>query len=394
MIEYGKEVKTAQFEEISQNKGELEHTKTEFIKLAKKGDIDLSKYSKEDIDKSKGLVSKINDTDPNAIMNFGLDLQSSLSSYSTEILNNIRSYDAGEIGTIVNDLLSDIDYIDVDPSSQNMFMRVLGEIPIVKGLVRNVKKMKSRYDKVSKNVDDVVLKLDKSRLTLFNDNNALQSTSIKNREYIKNLHHHIIAAEMKYKEVEEEMKDYIPKDEMDYTLSDKQNFLNRLDKKIMDMKLTKTIAIQTLPQISIIQDGNSVLIEKIQSSIANTIPLWKNQMIIALSLDKQRKTLEIQKKITETTNKILIKNSEILKTNSIETARQNEESIVDVENIKKVNQDLIETLNSIMKAKEEGSAKRKQATVELEKAEIELREKILDTKNQLISSNHNKQLGK
>jgi uncharacterized protein YaaN involved in tellurite resistance len=341
----------------------------------------LSKYKTEDIEKAKKLALKINPTDVNSIVNFGVDLQSNLNSYSNDIINNIKSGDSGEIGEIINDLLQDINYIDVDPSKNNGIVKFVRQVPILNKLVKKAEKMISRYEKVSKNVDDVIYKLDESRMTLIKDNTTLQNMRLKQEEFIKEVHSHIIAAEIKANEIQNDINNYEKIDENDYTLADKKSFLNRLEKKINDLVLTKTIAIQSIPQIRIIQENNSVIVEKIQSTVTNTIPLWKNMLSVSIALEKQRKTLEMQKKVSETTNKILLKNSELLKQNSIEAAKQNEEAIINPENIAKVNQDLISTLDEILRIQEEGKRKRSEIRKQTEEQEKILIDKILTTKD-------------
>jgi uncharacterized protein YaaN involved in tellurite resistance len=353
----------------------------QIFKLDSSENLDLSKYSEEDVQKSKQIAEQLNHNDVNSILNFGVELQSKLNTYSNDVLNNIRATDTGEIGSLITDLLDEINYIDIDKYDQNLFQRLLNNVPILKNIVRHTKKLISKYDKVSNNIDNITSKLDKGRLILYKDNESLEHIFEKNLEFINDIKYHILAGEIKIDELQKEI-DEIERnpDEIDYELSDKKSYLDRLKKKVSDLKITKIVTFQSLPQIRIIQNNNSIIIEKIQSSITNTIPLWKNQIAIAVTLDKQKNAIEIQKNLYDTTNKILQKNSELLKTNSIDVAKQNEESIVNINTLKKVNTDLISTLNEILKIKEEGEIKRKSLNSDLIKIEDELKTKILDTK--------------
>lgn len=353
----------------------------EIVKLNKSEKLDMAKYKPEDVVKANAVARTLDSKDVNSILNFGLELQNNLSNYSSEVLSNIRASDSGEVGAIINDLLNEIHGIDVD-KDKNMLMRIVEKIPFVKTLVKNTRKMLSQYDKVSTNVDNIVLKLDKSRVTIFKDNNTLGNMFEKNINFVEDLNVHILAAKLREKELEAEIEKMETSGDFEqYELADTKSFLGRLKKKTMDLELTKTVAVQSLPQIRIIQDNNSVIVEKIQSSIVNTIPLWKNQIVIALALDKQKRVLELNKRINETTSQLLRKNSELLKTNSVETAKQNEEAIVNVEDLKKVNADLVSTLEEIQRIKDEGDQKRLMVRKELQQIDEELKKRILNVKN-------------
>lgn len=361
----------------------VEKNSIEIFKLDTKQNLDLTKYSEDEINKSKEISKSLNPKEVNSILNYGLELQSKLGNYSSDILQNIRSCDTGEIGGLVTDLLNEIDYIDVDPSQKSLFSKFVNKIPILNKIVRNTKKMLAKYDTVSSNVDNIVVKLDKSRLALFKDNNSLDKMFENNVDFMQDLKSHILGGELRIQELQKEIEDMEASGDFSYELSDKKNYLDRLKKKIVDLKMTGTITLQTLPQIRVIQNNNSLIIEKIQSSVTNTIPLWKNQICIAVALDKQKKAVEIQKRLYETTNTILEKNSSLLKENSINVAKQNELAIADENVLKKVNADLISTLDEIMKIKADGDVKRQAITKELIAIEDELKKKILDVKQEI-----------
>jgi uncharacterized protein YaaN involved in tellurite resistance len=253
------------------------------------------------------------------------------------------------------------------------------QIPGVKKLVHSTKKVFQKYDSVSGNIDGIVKKLDQGRLTIFRDNNQLQNLFEQNLEYIDQLDELIIAGKIKLEELESDLinMETNPQNFEDYEISDKREFVNRLSKRINDMELTRMITIQSIPQIRLVQNNNSVMVEKIQSAITTTIPIWKNSISIAVSLQRQQANLQVQNAIYETTNTILQKNSQMLKTNSIEVAKQNERGVVDINVLRQVNQDLVATLNEIKTIKEQGEQTRKQVSKELEVIENDLKKNVM-----------------
>lgn len=349
------------------------------ISLDKSGKPDLSKYSSQEIDKFTKMGNSLKTQDSNSILNFGLELQNKLAGHSDSFLQNVRSFDAGEIGGSINNLLAEVNYIDIDPSQQSGLKRIMMQIPGLKNLMMSTKKIFQKYDTVSNNIDGIVKKLDQGRLTIIKDNNQLQSLFEQNIEYIKELEQLIVAGHIKYDELDKEMKlmEMNPEQYEDYQIADSKEFLNRLSKRLADMSITRVITIQSLPQIRLVQNNNMTMVEKIQSSVTTTIPLWKNQIAIAVALMRQKNILDVQEKIYDTTNTILKKNSEMLKVNSIAVAKQNERGVVGIETLRQVNQDLVSTLNDIKRIKEEGEATRKTAMKELEVLENDLKKNVL-----------------
>lgn len=343
------------------------------------GKPDMSKYTPQQLEKYKKMGDVLKTTDANSILNFGADAQNKLSGSSTQFLDNVRSFDAGEIGSSINDLLAEVNYIDIDPSQQSGLKRFMLAIPGLKNLVMSSKKIFQKYDTVSHNIDGIVKKLDLSRLTIAKDNNQLQTLFDQNVDYIKELEELIVSGYMKHEELLKEIQEMElhPENYQDYEISDKKEFYNRLGKRLTDMAMTRIITIQSLPQIRLVQNNNMTMAEKIQSSINTTIPVWKNQIALAVALMRQKNILDVQSKINETTNEIIKKNSEMLKINSIEVAKQNEQTIVSVDTLRQVNQDLISTLNDIKRIKEEGEANRKTIGKELETLEQDLKKNVL-----------------
>ncbi len=343
------------------------------------GKPDLSKYTPQEIQKFTAMGNALKTTDSQSILNYGLELQNKLAGHSDAFLSNVRSFDAGEIGGSINNLLSEVNYIDIDPSQQSGLKRFMLQIPGLKNLVMSTKKIFQKYDTVSNNIDGIVKKLDQGRLTIIKDNNQLQGLFEKNVEYIKELEELIVSGHIKQEELENEIKEMEmhPEQYQDYEISDKKEFVNRLSKRLADMSITRIITIQSLPQIRLVQNNNLTMCEKIQSSITTTIPLWKNQISIAVALMRQKNILDVQEKIYDTTNTILKKNSEMLKVNSIAVAKQNEQGVASLETLRAVNQDLVSTLNDIKRIKEEGEATRKNVAKELEVLESDLKKNVL-----------------
>ncbi|MBF9254728.1 toxic anion resistance protein [Pontibacter sp. 172403-2] len=330
-------------------------------------------------------LSKTIDPDkPESLTNFGVETQRKLGYYSNELLTKVKAKDSGDVGAAINELLAQINMIKVDEQEKGgMFSR----LPFVKKIKDRSQRIASQYNSVSENVDDVVIKLEKTRQGILKDSTSLEVMFKQAVEYIHEVRAVIAAGKLKIEEIDSEM---IPKlqtqveesgqDELTVQrLSDMIAFKDRLEKKVHDLTLSHTIATQSMPQIRMIQTTNDVLAQKIQNSIVTVIPVWRQQVAIALGLEKQRKALEIQKKVTDTTNEMLLKNAQLLKTNVVNAAKENERGIVDVDTLKKVNRDMVETLDAVLKISEEGSKKRLEAVKELAAVQEELNSKIIGT---------------
>jgi uncharacterized protein YaaN involved in tellurite resistance len=334
--------------------------------------------------KALDISKTIDPTKPESLSNFGVETQRKLGHYSNELLTKVKAKDSGEAGDAINELLAQINMIRIDESEKpGMFSR----LPFFKKFTDKSKKLAIQYNTVSANVDDVVVKLEKTRQSVMKDSTSLEVMFNQAVEYIHEIRSVIAAGKMKIEEIE---NDIIPKmqeevetsgqDELAVQrLSDMIAFKERLEKKVHDFTLSHTIATQSMPQIRMIQTTNDVLAQKIQNSIVTVIPVWRQQVAIALGLEKQRKALEIQKKVTDTTNEMLRKNSELLKRNVVIAAEENERGIVDVDTLKKVNRDMVETLDAVIKISEEGSKRRAEAVKELATVQEELNSKILGT---------------
>ena len=326
-------------------------------------------------------------TDSAAIIDFGTAAQKNIADFSDSILCNVRAKDSGYVGELLGELLTNVKSFE-PKSSDGGFLK---KLPLVSSLVGKAETMMQGYEKVSVQVEKVKTSLQKARMLMMKDVTMLDTLFAKNLEYFKTLELYIRAGEEKMQEMREVT---LPKlraqaaassDPMAaQVVSDFESSVERFEKKVHDLKISKTISIQTAPQIRLIQNNDKILIDRVQSAIYNSIPLWKNQMVIALGLANQKKVLEMQHSVNEMTNDLLKKNAEMLKIGTIETAKENERSIVDIETVRKVNDDLVTTIEETLKIQQDGRAKRRAAEAELVALESRLKkalESTLDGRN-------------
>jgi uncharacterized protein YaaN involved in tellurite resistance len=331
--------------------------------------------------RAQEIAKAINVQDTQAVIAFGSQAQSKIAGFADTILNQVRAKDAGYVGQVLSDLVVTVKSVDVDSLSP------ASKIPFFGGLIDTFKKFIARYEKLSVQIEKIIAELETARMNLLKDITLLDSLYQKNMEYLKDLDIFIAAGTMRLEDLktnalpEMQAKVQASNDPLEaQKLQDFIQFINRFEKKIHDLKLSRMVAIQTVPQIRLIQNNNQVLVEKIQSSLMNTIPLWKNQIVIAISLFRQKKALDVQRKVTDTTNELLMKNSQMLKDSTIGVAKENERGIVDIETLKKVNSDLISTIEDVLKIQEDGKQKRAQAEAELARMESELKQKLKDAR--------------
>lgn len=333
-------------------------------------------------EQAKSIAAQINMEDPGAVTQYGVGAQKNIAGFADTILSEIRAKDAGYVGETLTNLVVSIKEVGVDKVTSKGFV---DGVPILKRLVKAMRKFTARYNKMSTQIEKITEELESARMNLIRDITMLENLFKKNGEYLAELDIYIAAGQIKLEEAKTEV---LPKlqeqaeksgDTLDaQKVQDFAQFINRFDKKLHDLKLSRMISLQTGPQIRLIQNNNQTLVEKIQSSIMNTIPLWKNQIVIAISLFRQQKALEVQKQVTETTNDLLRKNSEMLKQGSIEVAKESERGIVEIETLKQVNSDLISTIEETLQIQEEGRVKRQEAERDLVKMEEDLKAKLKD----------------
>lgn len=331
------------------------------------------------------LAEQIDPKNHQAMIQYGTQAQGKLLTFSHAMLEHVQKKDIGEVGEIINDLmkhLNDMNPDELSAEKQSFFARMFGKIS------GSVQEILSKYQKTGAQIDRISVKLDRSKNVLLSDIGMLEKLYETNKEYFNALNIYIAAGELKLEELHEKTIPQLKReaeasqDQMKFQeVNDMIQFADRLDKRLYDLKLSREITIQSAPQIRLIQNTNQALVEKIQSSIVTAIPLWKNQVAIALTLIRQRHAVEAQKQVSKTTNELLLKNAEMLKTNTIETAKENERGIVDIETLKKTQENLITTLEETLRIQEEGRTKRRQAEQDLATMENELRLKLLEIKD-------------
>ncbi|WP_449539040.1 toxic anion resistance protein [Ferdinandcohnia sp. Marseille-Q9671] len=334
--------------------------------------------------KALQLAEQIDPTNHQAMISYGTPAQNKLLSFSNTMLEHVQKNDVGEVGQIISDLMKRLDDMkpeELNPEKRSVIARMFGKIS------NSVQEVLSKYQKTGAQIDRISVKLDRSKNVLLSDIAILEKLYENNKDYFDALNVYIAAGEIKLEELHKKTIPELKKvaettqDQMKVQeVNDMVQFADRLEKRVHDLKLSREITIQSAPQIRLIQNTNQALVEKIQSSIMTAIPLWKNQVAIALTLIRQRHAVEAQKQVSKTTNELLLKNAEMLKSNTIETARENERGLVDIETLKKTKENLISTLEETLRIQEEGRNKRRQAEHDLATMETELRQKLLEIK--------------
>jgi uncharacterized protein YaaN involved in tellurite resistance len=338
----------------------------------------------ENKEKALQLAKQIDPTNHQAMISYGTPAQNKLLSFSNTMLEHVQKNDVGEVGSIISDLMKRLDEMkpeELNPEKRSVIARMFGKIS------NSVQEVLSKYQKTGAQIDRISVKLERSKNVLLSDIAILEKLYDNNKDYFDALNVYIAAGELKLEEMHQKVIPELKKqaeasnDQMKVQeVNDMVQFADRLEKRVHDLKLSREITIQSAPQIRLIQNTNQALVEKVQSSIMTAIPLWKNQVAIALTLIRQRHAVEAQKQVSKTTNELLLKNAEMLKSNTLETARENERGLVDVETLKKTKENLISTLEETLRIQEEGRNKRRQAELELASMETELRQKLLDIK--------------
>ena len=375
-LQVKKEVKKKEIENLVE-----ESTKVTEEKIEESLNYDLlSQEEKQAIDE---FNQKINVEDATQILQYGAKAQSKISQFSDSVLENVKTKQTGEVGNLLSDLVADIKSFDSVVTMENK----TGLAKLFNSAKKQFDKIVAKYSKVETNIDRVETELEKHKLQMLKDITIFDTMYDKNLEYFKELSLYIIAGDRKIKELREvtlpalQAKAKETGEQLDVQkVNDMENMINRFEKKIYDLKTTRIISIQMAPQIRLLQNNEAELVEKIQGSLINTIPLWKNQIVLALGINNAKQALGAQKAVSELTNDMLKKNSEILKQGSIEIAQESERAIVDIETLQKTNRDIIETLDKVIEIHENGRVKRAEAEKELENIEQELKDKMIELK--------------
>ena len=340
--------------------------------------INLSSLSPAALAKAKDIAQSIKIEDSNAIIQYGIGAQKNISGFADSMLESIRVKDAGNVGQSLTDLVFKIKDAGVGEMSTE-------KKGFLAGLFGGIQKFISKYEKLETQIDKIVDQLNTSRMTLLRDITMLDQLFAKNNEYLGDLDIFLAAGQIKLEDLRAhdlpalEAKAKASSDPVDaQKLNDFNSFIQRFEKKLYDLKLSRIVAIQTAPQVRLIQNNDQALVEKIQSSVMTTIPLWKSQIVIAIALFRQKNAVKVQTAVDDATNDLLLKNSEMLKQGSIEVAQANERGIIEIETLKATNANLIETLESTIKIHEEGRAKRAAAEAELTQIEADLKNKLVE----------------
>ena len=337
----------------------------------------LSDSEKKAVDE---FLTKIDVMDQNLVLQYGAKAQNKISTFSDTVLEDVKTKDIGDTGALLANLVGEIKSFNSSIGREKK-----GIFKLFSSAKKEIDTIIAKYNKIEKNVDLIEKDLEKNKVQLLKDITIFDTMYEKNLEYFKEISLYIIAGEKKLEElknvtlIEAQKKYSETHDQLDaQKVQDLESQINRFEKKLYDLKTTRIISIQMAPQIRLLQNNDAELVEKIQSSITNTIPLWKNQMVLALGINNSKKALQEQQAVSNLTNEMLMKNSETLKQGSIDIATEAEKSIIDIETLKKTNQDLIETIDSVIKIHEEGHAKRMEAEAELENIEKELKNKLIE----------------
>ncbi len=324
------------------------------------------------------FVKKIDISNSTAVMNYGVGTQKNLAAFSEKTLNTVKTKDLGEVGNMITDLVTDLKSFDVTEEDK-------GFLGLFKKSGNKLQSMKVKYDSVEKNVEAVSNKLEEHQATLMKDVASLEQMYNLNLNYFKELSMYILAGKKKLKLLREtELVELQQKAQRTGLAEDAQaakdfaSMCDRFEKKLYDLQLSRTIALQTGPQIRMLQDADTVMAEKIQSTIVNTIPLWKNQMVIAIGVQHANDAAKAQREVSDATNALLKKNAEQLKIATIEAAKESERGIVDIETIRNTNEMLITTMDEVLTIQKEGKEKRREAEKELAQIEKQLKDKLME----------------
>ena len=323
------------------------------------------------------FAAKIDIENTNQILQYGAGTQKKMADFSDTALENVKTQDLGEIGELISNVVGELKDFDVQEEGKffGFFRKQTSKI----------ENLKNKYDKAQANVEKITDSLQQHQVRLMKDSAMLDKMYEQNLNYFKELTMYILAGKKKLELVRStELRDLQNKAQMTGKAEDAQaakdleDLCNRFEKKLYDLELTRMVSIQTAPQIRMIQNSDSVMAEKIQSTLVNTIPLWKNQMIIALGVHHSTEAAKAQRQVSDMTNELLKKNAENLKMATIETAKESERGIIDMETLKQTNQSLISTLDEVMKIQEDGRQKRAAAEVELVQLENDIKKKMLE----------------
>ena len=348
--------------------------------VVEKNPIDEANLSEVERQTVNEFSSKIDIMESNTVLQYGSAAQKKVSDFSDTALNNVRTKDLGEIGTLLSDLVVELKEYDANETEKKGFFASLFD----KG-GDSVTKFKAKYDKAEANVEKVAKMLEDHQITLLKDISLLDELYVRNQQNTKELTMYILAGKKRVNEIRENELPELTKKAKESGLPEDAQAANdleqacvRFEKKLYDLELTRQISIQMAPQIRLVQNNDTLMTEKIQSTLVNTIPLWKNQIVLALGISHSKEAMEAQREVTDMTNTLLKKNAETLHQATVDTAKESERGIVDLETLQHTNEQLISTLEEVQQIQKDGREKRAQAEQELAKIENELTNKLLE----------------
>ncbi|WP_185113396.1 toxic anion resistance protein [Chryseobacterium sp. ERMR1:04] len=343
------------------------------------GNVHLAQIQSADLQKYETAANAIDETNPGSIVNFGSELQKTLANQSDSFLNNVRRSNSGEVGELINNLLIELNYVDVDEiNGGNKVKGFLSRLPFMKKVITQVENLFAKYDKIVTNIDQISHKVNAGIITSTKDNAVLQTIFDSNVNSIKQIEDLVIAGNLRMEkaagelaQMEANVQNYA-----EYQIADKRDFINRLDRRLADLKVVRLIMMQSLPQIRLVQNNNVSIAEKAQTILTTTLPVWKNQLSLAVAMHRQQQNIEIQQKVSSTTEEILRKNAERLGQNSVNVARANEQTIVSAETLRETTAMLINTLNEVKQIQKQGTESRRKLDQDLQSLESELKANI------------------
>lgn len=348
------------------------------VLVDREGNVNLTQLQSEERQKYEVLANSIDEANPGSIVNFGAELQKTLTNQSDSFLGNVRRSNSGEVGGLINDLLVELNYVDVEELNGNKVKSFLSKLPFMKKVITQVENLFTKYDKIINNIEQISYKVNAGIITSTKDNAVLQTIFESNVNSIKQIEDLVIAGNIRMERaaVELAQMEANPASFQDYQIADKRDFIARLDRRMADLKVVRVIMMQSLPQIRLVQNNNVSIAEKAQTILTTTLPVWKNQLSLAVAMYRQQQNIEIQQKVSSTTEEILRKNAERLGQNSINVARANEQTIVSVETLRETTSMLINTLNEVKQIQKQGADNRRKLDQDLQTLEHELKANV------------------
>lgn len=339
--------------------------------------LTIESLSEQERASMASFAGQIDIADAGAVLQYGAAAQNNISEFSQSALDKVRGKDMGEVGNMISSLVVELKNFDIDAQEKK------GIAGLFRKGLNHIEALKAKYSKVEANVDNIAELLEDRQIQLMKDIAMLDQMYGLNLSYQKELAMYILAGKKKLQETRETTlaeleqkaaRSGLPEDAQ--AANDMASMINRFEKKLYDLEVTRIVSIQMAPQIRMLQNNDSLMAEKIQSSIVNTIPLWKNQMVLALGIYHSQQAMEAQRAVTDMTNELLKKNAEKLKQGTVDIAKESERGIIDIETLKATNESLISTLDEVRAIQDEGSRKRKEAEMELDRIEQELKDRL------------------